>query len=228
MNETITKENFYESIIKKSFYGYSFGKLLYNDKGFPIDYIFIEVNDVFEKILPIKIDNIAGKHLSSLFPEYNNYLQEWLQILHEAIQDTKTKDITHYSIAFKKWYHIILYSLDGQHIIAQFIDITKYKNLEQELLAKEELYALAIRGSDDGIFDYKTDTREFYISPKCKEYLGYKDNELANNINTFKNFSIQTIVKIITLLRRHINSSANKLDISFRMIHKNGFFAGLE
>ena len=45
MNETITKENFYDQLLKIIYD--SFGKLLYNDKA-PLT-MYIEVNDVFEK-----------------------------------------------------------------------------------------------------------------------------------------------------------------------------------
>ncbi|KST61947.1 chemotaxis protein CheB [Mastigocoleus testarum] len=61
----------------------------------------------------------------------------------------------------------------------------KLQNASQALTEITERYELAVRGSKDGIWDWNVETGESYISPRWKEILGYKDDELANSADTF-------------------------------------------
>ncbi|MEQ8962409.1 MAG: PAS domain S-box protein, partial [Coleofasciculus sp. C2-GNP5-27] len=60
-------------------------------------------------------------------------------------------------------------------------DITERKRAEIKLRKSEERWQLALKGNNDGIWDYNLITHEHFLSPRCLEILGY-DYE---KINTF-------------------------------------------
>jgi PAS domain S-box-containing protein len=60
---------------------------------------------------------------------------------------------------------------NGGHM-ATYFDITGLKKTEEALRRSEERYALAVKGSNDGLWDWDTDNDRIYISPRFKEIAG--------------------------------------------------------
>lgn len=51
-----------------------------------------------------------------------------------------------------------------------------------QLRRAEERYALAVRGANDGLWDWNLENSEIYFSPRWKEMLGFREDEIAGSI----------------------------------------------
>ena len=58
--------------------------------------------------------------------------------------------------------------------------------MEKALPASEERFALAVQGANDGIWDWDIQKNLLYWSPRMKELLGYADDELDVDFDTFE------------------------------------------
>jgi PAS domain S-box-containing protein len=64
-------------------------------------------------------------------------------------------------------------------------DMTKHKQAEEALRVSEERFALAVQGTNDGLWDWDIANNMVYWSPRLKEMHGYADDELDVDLDTF-------------------------------------------
>lgn len=58
-------------------------------------------------------------------------------------------------------------------------------NASKALVRSEERFNLALEGAETGLWDYDVRTEEVYFSPKMKEIIGYKDDELVASLESW-------------------------------------------
>ena len=57
--------------------------------------------------------------------------------------------------------------------------------LQNALRISDERFNLAVTGSNDGLWDWNVLTGDFYFSPRCRELVGYPDQEMENTAAWF-------------------------------------------
>jgi len=62
-------------------------------------------------------------------------------------------------------------------------EIAERKRTEEILRESEQRWQLALRGNNDGIWDWNLKSNEVFFSTRWKEMLGYQDHEISNHLN---------------------------------------------
>lgn len=93
----------------------------------------------------------------------------------------------------------------------------------QELYMSEERFSLAMRGANDGLWDWNLETDEIYYSPRWKGMLGYEAHQLASNLDTWASL-VHPDDKAIALAKTqdYLAGRTTSLEIEMRMRHKAG------
>jgi PAS domain S-box-containing protein len=91
-----------------------------------------------------------------------------------------------------------------------------------DLLASQERFALAVRGSTDGLWDWNVLTDEVYYSPRFKELLGYADHEMENVFSAFESRLHPDDVKpTMNALQTHLREDI-PYNVEYRLRVKTG------
>ena len=102
-------------------------------------------------------------------------------------------------------------------------NVTAHKESEKKLQENEERFSLAMRGANDGLWDWNLETNEVYYSPRWKSMLGYENDELIDDLNTWETLvHPDDKVRIIKTVRDYIVGQADSFDVEMRMQHKAG------
>lgn len=101
-----------------------------------------------------------------------------------------------------------------------------YQSVEKrttELYKHEERVSLAMRGANDGLWDWDLETDDTYYSPRWKSMLGYREAELDNIFNTWARL-IHPDDKdsVLKKVQDYITGQADSFEVEMRMHHKDG------
>jgi len=93
----------------------------------------------------------------------------------------------------------------------------------RELAESEERFALALRGTNDGIWDWEIRSKKVFFSPRWKSMIGYQDDELENSFATFERLlHPDDHDRVMEALNAYLNGESPRYAVEFRFKHKNG------
>jgi PAS domain S-box-containing protein len=96
---------------------------------------------------------------------------------------------------------------------------------EHALNESEERYALAVRGANDGLWDWKTGDSAMYLSPRWKEILGYQDDELPNDRSSWlSRVHPDDVVRLEGDLDDHLSGRTQQFENEHRVRHQSGTY----
>jgi len=92
-----------------------------------------------------------------------------------------------------------------------------------ELYQSEERFSLAMRGANDGLWDWNIETGEVYYSPRWKSMLGFGENELNSTLITWKSL-VHPDDKDMVLekVQNYLAGRIDSFEVEMRMRHKDG------
>jgi PAS domain S-box-containing protein len=113
--------------------GWAYHKIIVNENNKPVDYIFLEVNEAFEKATGLNKDIIIGKKVTDVITEIQDSEPDLISMYGEVALTGKDKLFELYFKPFNKWYSVNAFSNKINYFITIFSDITERKQVEKEL-----------------------------------------------------------------------------------------------
>ncbi|MBW9267845.1 MAG: EAL domain-containing protein [Candidatus Thiodiazotropha sp. (ex. Lucinisca nassula)] len=94
---------------------------------------------------------------------------------------------------------------------------------EHELFLSEERLTLALKGANDGLWDWNLETDEVYYSRQWKSMLGFEEDELEHHLDTWASLvHPDDKERVLKTVDDHLSGNADSFEVEMRMRHKDG------
>jgi PAS domain S-box-containing protein len=141
----------YSSLFANMIDGFAYCQMVFDDAGKPVDWVYLQVNDAFQRITGLKREVVAGKKVTQAIPGIRVANPELFEIYGRvALTGQKEK----FEIFFKPlrlWLSISVYCPAKGYFAAVFEDVTERKKAEteREIMGEFLRIANAATGSQD-------------------------------------------------------------------------------
>ena len=219
----IMKDQFYKNIIKNGSFGYVYQKLLVNKANEITDLVFVEANNVFEKIVKTKVRKLVGSKASSLGADVQAYLDIIITSLNEAKGKTDRKNIRYFK-SIRKAYNLMFYVPKNDHLVTIFVEV---QEINDPLLDSSGRYKTMVNNMNDCLWILDVNLSYSYLSPSSKKIFGYTPEEMMKiplqDIMTKKSYSRISRLYYVTLKHKEkIRDKERTLTIDLTHIKKDG------
>lgn len=104
-------------------------------------------------------------------------------------------------------------------------EIEERKRIEAALRESEERFALAVQGSNEGVWDWNLKKNQIYLAPRWKQILGLEDHEIGNNPDEwFGRIHIDDLDHTLRDISTHIHKKTSHYINEHRLRHKDGTY----
>jgi PAS domain S-box-containing protein len=112
------------------------------------------------------------------------------------------------------------------HVLWNGRNVSKRVQAEAERRESEQRYALVTEAIHEGIFDWNLVTGAYYLSPRYKEILGYRDDELPSDMGSFfgRIHPEDSARMAETVNRYHHDRTRDRFFDELRLKHRDGTY----
>ncbi len=102
-------------------------------------------------------------------------------------------------------------------------DISERKSMERALQESELRFELAVRGANDGIWDWNTTTGEAFFSEQWKSMLGYAPEAIGNDISEWRRLvHPDDLARVLAEMQRHLSGETPFYAAELRLRCRDG------
>jgi PAS domain S-box-containing protein len=139
-NELRESREKYRSLFVNMLEGFAYCKMIFDDQDKPVDFVYLEVNDAFERLTGLKKDTVIGKRVTEAIPGIKEANPELFDIYGRVARTQKEEKFELFFKPLSMWLSISVYSPKREYFAAVFENITERKKAEEALRnAKKEL-----------------------------------------------------------------------------------------
>ena len=186
-------EQKYKFLFENMVDGFAYHKILLDDKGKPVDYVFLEANTAFEKLTGLKRASILGKKATEVLPGIDKDPADWIGVYGKVALTGEPVQFENYAVPLCRWYLVTAFSPEKGYFVATFEDITERKKMEQEVAnslkeskqSEAEISAL-LKASKAVLQNKEFSDSARAIFDACKELIGATAGYVALLSNTGK------------------------------------------
>jgi PAS domain S-box-containing protein len=173
--------------------------------------------------LNLKPGELLGRSVFDVYRDEPNVLENVRRALNG---ETFSVTIALGDLSYECWYSPVR---DDAGIVTGVtgiaVDTTEHLRAQRRLRESEERWELALRGNNDGLWDWNATTNEVFFSDRWKQMLGYDDDELPNSTKEWEaRVHPDDLQRVQGDLKNHLDHKTTFYATEYRIRAKDGTY----
>lgn len=180
-------EEKYRLLFENMVNGFAYCKMIFDDKGKPIDFVYLEVNDAFEKLTGLKRLNVLGKRVSEAIPGIKEAHPELFEIYGRV---ALTGENQRFELEFKPlviWLSVSAFCPQKGYFAAIFENITEQKELSKKVEEYSQGLEFTVEERTKELVDAQDRLLKTERLAAIGELAGMVGHDLRNPLSGIKN-----------------------------------------
>ncbi len=131
-------EERYRSLFNNMLNGFARHKVIFDSHDRAVDFIYLDVNDTFEKITGLKKSCLIGRKVTEVIPGIKNDSADWIGRYGRVSITGKSERFENFSESLQRWYSIHVFSTEKGYFTTIFEDITEKKLADQAMIEEQD------------------------------------------------------------------------------------------
>jgi len=128
--------------------GFAYHRIVLDAEGAPRDYVFLEVNEAFEKLTGLAAEEILGKRVTRVLPGIEKDPADWIGRYGRVALTGEPLRFESHAELLDRWYAVSAFSPCRGYFACTFADITERRRAQEALAASEARLKEADRHKD--------------------------------------------------------------------------------
>jgi PAS domain S-box-containing protein len=180
-------ENRYHSLFSNMMDGFAFCQMIFDEENKPIDFVYLEINDAFERITGIKKELVIGKKVTKVIPGIKEANPELFEIYGRVALFCKEEKFEIFFKPLSLWLSISVYCPQKGYFAAIFEDITKRKQAQETLVENEKRLNRSQEIAHLGSWELNLTNNHLAWSDEVYRIFGLKPQEFDATYEAFLN-----------------------------------------
>jgi PAS domain S-box-containing protein len=162
----------YQALFEKMINGFALHRLVLDEDGRPVDYVFLEANEAFEKLTGLRKAEILGKGVREVIPGIELEPGDWIGTYGRVALSGEEVRFERYSEQLDRWYAVSAYSPKRDHFVTIFEDITTRKHAEVAVRRSEARFRALADSIPQLAWTAEPDGHVSWFNRRWYEYTG--------------------------------------------------------
>ncbi len=169
-------EKKYRSLFENMLSGFAYCKILVDENNQPVDFVYLDINDAFERLTGLRKEDVVGKKVTEAIPGIKEAHPELFSIYGKV---AFTGEPTQFDIYFEPleiWLTISVYSPQKGYFVAVFDNITERKQAEEALRIERGKLVNIFNSMEDPVYISNLEYDIEYANPVLLRTFGPIEN----------------------------------------------------
>lgn len=165
----------FRGIFEKGPIGIAYHKIIYDQAGKPINYLFLEANHSYQELTGV---NPVGMLVTEAFPGIENDVFDWIGTFGNVAKNGTEIRFQQFLESNQRWYDVVGYQYQQDYFVAAFFEITEKKKIEIALATSEALSQEIVANISEAIFILDEHGKIKYQSSNLERLFGWTQRDI--------------------------------------------------